>query len=111
MEINVNLENDNEHFILTYSKFYNDKWVIRSSQIESQTKFPSNIFFNSWIIKPTKGETNLKITLEFIESPYENLLKEVNKYSIIISVVLFVLLNIYEYRKIFYKLPIRKFWR
>jgi hypothetical protein len=111
LSVKIDLNNDKDSLILNYNKFFNDKWVLKSQDIRNQRKFASNIFFNSWIISPQEGKQTIELTLKFKESKYETLFKEVNKYSIIISVVLLVILNIYEYRKIFYKLPIRKFWR
>jgi hypothetical protein len=111
LNVKIDLNTDKDSLILNYNKFFNDKWVLSSQDIRNQRKFASNIFFNSWIISPQEGKQTIELTLKFKESKYETLFKEVNKYSIIISVVLLVILNIYEYRKIFYKLPIRKFWR
>lgn len=111
LSVKIDLNNDKDSLILNYNKFFNDKWVLKSQDIRNQRKFASNIFFNSWIISPQEGKQAIELTLKFKESKYESLFKEVNKYSIIISVVLLVILNIYEYRKIFYKLPIRKLWR
>ena len=111
ISVNIELENDKDSVILNYNKFYNDKWVISSENIKNQKKFASNIFFNSWIISPQEGKQTIELTLKFKETKYESILRDVNKYSIIISVILIVILNLYEYRKLFYKLPFRKFWR
>ncbi len=107
----IELENDKDSIILNYNKFYNDKWVLSSENIKNQRKFASNIFFNSWIVTPKEGQTTLNINLKFKETKHESTLREVNKYSIIISVVLIMILNIYEYRKIFNRIPFRKLWR
>jgi hypothetical protein len=111
INVNIELENDKDSVILNYNKFYNDKWIVTSENIKNQKKFASNIFFNSWIITPKEGQKVLNINLKFKETSYESILRDVNKYSIIISVILIVILNLYEYRKLFYNIPFRKFWR